>query len=77
MKIQKALHRLRLNEGYNSDFLYYRMLLAGRTGGLKKYLIGSTIKHLTGISLKQIEFDYPDNKTQFAIAGVLRSLVQK
>ncbi|QHP56982.1 restriction endonuclease subunit S [Pectobacterium carotovorum] len=77
IKIQKALHRLRVKKGFNYDFLYYRMLLAGRTGELNKYFIGSTIKHLTGVQLKQVEFDFPVESTQDSIASVLRVLDKK
>ena len=77
MKIQKALHRLRVKPGFSADFLYYRMLLAGRTGELSKYFIGSTIKHLTGISLKQVEFKFPNESEQIKIASVLRAIDTK
>ncbi|WP_044211275.1 restriction endonuclease subunit S [Flammeovirga sp. OC4] len=74
MKIQKALHRLRVKKGFSYEFLYYRMLLAGRTNGLDRYFIGSTIKHLTGVNLKNIEFSFPSFNTQKAIAKVLSNL---
>lgn len=77
IKIQKALHRLRVNKGFSYDFLYYRMLLASRTGELNKYFIGSTIKHLTGVQLKQIEFDFPVESIQHAISSTLRVLDEK
>lgn len=77
MKIQKALHRLRVKDGFSTEFLYYRFLLAGRTNFLDKYLIGSTIKHLTGIKLKSIEFTFPEFKNQQAIAKVLADLDAK
>ena len=77
MKIQKALHRLRVKSGFSYDFLYYRILLANRTSELQKYFIGSTIKHLTGVSLKQVEFDFPCHEEQVSIGTVLRSLDQK
>ncbi|MDX1352032.1 MAG: restriction endonuclease subunit S [Thiomicrorhabdus sp.] len=77
MKIQKALHRLRVKRGFSYDFLYYRILLANRTSELQKYFIGSTIKHLTGVSLKQVEFDFPCHEEQVSIATVLRSLDKK
>ncbi|HHC7294157.1 TPA: restriction endonuclease subunit S [Vibrio campbellii] len=77
MKIQKALHRLRVKSGFSHDFLFYRMLLANRTGELQKYFIGSTIKHLTGVALKQVEFDFPSYEKQVSIAAVLRSLDKK
>ncbi len=77
MKIQKALHRVRIKEGYNNQFIYYRFLLAGRNGELERYFIGSTIKHLTGIALKQVEFAYPSLSEQEKIADVLSALDSK
>lgn len=77
MKIQKALHRVRMNDNYNPFFVYYRFLLAGRSGELSKHFIGSTIKHLTGIGLKQVEFEYPSLAIQNQIAAVLSSIDQK
>ncbi|MFN5168162.1 MAG: restriction endonuclease subunit S [Cyclobacteriaceae bacterium] len=77
MKIQKALHRVRVNPGFNNEFLYYRLLLAGRNGELEKYFIGSTIKHLTGVNLKKIEFDFPPYEMQCAISKVLANLDSK
>lgn len=77
MKIQKALHRVRVNLGFNNEFLYYRLLLAGRNGELEKYFIGSTIKHLTGVNLKKIEFDFPSYEMQCAISKVLANLDSK
>jgi type I restriction enzyme S subunit len=77
MKIQKALHRVRVNKDYSNKFLYYRFLLAGRNGELKRHFIGSTIKHLTGAGLKQVEFSFPPLKNQKKIADVLSSLDAK
>ena len=77
MKIQKAIHRIRTNKDFSNEFLFYRFLLAGRTGELKKHFIGSTIKHLTGTALKQIEFDFPSLIDQNRIAAVLSALDAK
>jgi type I restriction enzyme S subunit len=77
MKIQKALHRVRVDGSYSNEFIYYRMLLAGRNGELGKHFIGSTIKHLTGIGLKQVEFSCPPFEEQKAIAAVLSALDAK
>lgn len=77
MKIQKALHRIRTNSSHNNEFLYYRLLLAGKNGDLVKYFIGSTIKHLTGIGLKQVEFSFPIFEEQKKIATVLSTLDAK
>lgn len=77
MKIQKALHRVRMHDNYNPFFVYYRFLLAGRSGELSKHFIGSTIKHLTGIGLKQVEFKYPSLAIQNQIAAVFSAIDQK
>jgi type I restriction enzyme S subunit len=77
MMVQKALHRLRVHPKYSSDFLYYRMKLAGMNRELDRHFIGSTIKHLTGIGLKDVEFEFPDFKEQKSIAVILRSLDKK
>ena len=77
MKFQKALHRLRVKDGYSTEFLFYRMLLAARTGELANHFIGSTIKHLTGIGLAQVEFEFPELAEQQEIAAVLSALDAK
>jgi type I restriction enzyme, S subunit len=77
MKFQKALHRVRIKGDYSNEFVYYRFLLARKTGELYKHFIGSTIKHLTGIGLKDVEFAYPDLSTQQKIAAVLSALDAK
>ncbi len=77
MKIQKALHRLRVHTDCCSDFLYYRMLFAGKNRELERHFIGSTIKHLTGIGLKDVEFEFPGLDDQKRISTVLRSLDEK
>ncbi len=77
MKVQKALHRLRVHCDYNSDFLYYRMKLAGQNRELDRHFIGSTIKHLTGVGLKGVAFEFPPLKEQQKIAKVLRTLDEK
>jgi type I restriction enzyme, S subunit len=77
MKIQKAIHRLRTNKNYSNEFVYYQFLLAGRSGELAKHFNGSTIKHLTGYSLKQVEFKFPPLAEQKKIAAVLSTLDAK
>ncbi len=77
MKIQKALHRLRVRPEYCSNFLYYRMLLAGRNRELDRHFIGSTIKHLTGVRLKDVEFEFPELDEQKSISTALRLLDKK
>lgn len=77
MKIQKALHRVRVKEGFDPYFLYYRILHAGRCGELEKYFIGSTIKHLTGVNLKKIQFKFPPYEEQLLISKCLQTIDKK
>lgn len=77
IKFQKALHRMRVISDYDYSFVFYRLLLAGRNGELSKHFIGSTIKHLTGVGLKQIEFSFPPYGVQQQIAAVLTALDAK
>lgn len=56
MIIQKALHRVRFSESYNSHFAYYFMMHAAGSGQLSQHFTGSTIKHLTGKGLKNVLF---------------------
>ena len=55
LRIQKALHRIRVKEKLNATFLMYYFWFISQTGSIDKYFTGTTIKHLTGQSLKKIE----------------------
>lgn len=59
MKIQKALHRVRVNKTLSEKFLFHFMYFAAMTGKLKKHFTGTTIKHLTGRALKKVEIPLP------------------
>lgn len=74
MKIQKALHRIRPHDCLDVNYLYYWFLLAGRLGWLNRHFTETTIKHLPGDSLKDIEIDMPDISVQKDIGRVLSSL---
>ena len=65
IKIQKALHRIRITDD-NTDYryLYYWFLIAGRQSLLKGNFIETTIKHLTGERLKDIEIEFNDGHTK-------------
>lgn len=71
MKIQKALHRIRPHNDIDYRYLYYWLLLAGRTGILAQYYTGATIKHLPGDKLKSIIIDKPPIDVQQKIANRL------
>ena len=59
MKIQKALHRIRVKKSVYNKFVYYLFSLYAQNGYLEKFFTGTTIKHLTGQSLKSIEIPLP------------------
>ena len=77
MKIQKALHRIRPHDCLDVRYLYYWFLLAGKNGWLNRYYTETTIKHLPGDSLKDVEIDLIDLPLQKGIADVLSSLDDK
>ena len=64
MKIQKALHRIRVDENVNNRYLLYYIMLSAQNGYLEEYFTGTTIKHLTGRKLKQFKFAIPDIEEQ-------------
>lgn len=71
MKIQKALHRVRVHDCLDYRYLYYWFLLAGYQKALDQYFTGATIKHMPGDKLKSIIIDMPPLKTQRRIASIL------
>lgn len=71
MKIQKALHRVRVHSELDYRFLYYWFLLAGKTGALDQYYTGATIKHMPGDKLKSVIIDCPAIEAQHRIANIL------
>ena len=77
MKIQKALHRIRVHSGIDSRYIYYWFLFAGRNHLLEGSFIETTIKHLTGDRLKLIELELPSYAKQKRIGDVLEKLDNK
>jgi type I restriction enzyme S subunit len=71
MMFQKALHRIRPYPSVDTGYLYYALLLKGRSGGMDSYFTGATIKHLPGEQLAKIEVFLPPLGTQRRIAGIL------
>jgi type I restriction enzyme S subunit len=71
MMIQKALHRIRPHDCVDHRFLYYSFLQTGKLGGFAPLFTGSTIKHLTGRSLANLEIELPDLATQARIGSTL------
>lgn len=77
MKIQKALHRIRTKSSLNNRYLYYWFHHAGKHGLLEPYFTGTTIKHLTGRALNNLEIPIPPLGHQEFMAEVLGSLDDK
>lgn len=71
MKIQKALHRVRIYEEIDYRYLFYWFLLAGKSGELEQYFTGATIKHMPGQKLKEVIIDKPPLPVQQHIADIL------
>lgn len=71
MKIQKALHRVRVHEDMDYRYLFYWFLHAGKRGALDQYFTGATIKHMPGDKLKTIEIEKPPLSVQKRIADIL------
>lgn len=71
MRIQKALHRVRMNDTNSSKYLYYYMLWASKNGTLEKYFTGTTIKHLTGKQLSKLVVPSPSLSEQQRIVEIL------
>lgn len=68
MVIQKALHRVRPFSGVLPTYLAYCMASAAHSGKLDRFFTGSTIKHLTGESLRVFPIPLPPFHEQIRIS---------
>ena len=73
MKIQKALHRVRVHDIMDFRFVYYWFLLAGKQGALKQYYTGATIMHMQVQKLKEVLIDKPPLIVQQRIGAYLET----
>lgn len=73
MVIQKALHRIRAQEGVDHRFLFYSFLHLGSTGGFAPFFTGATIKHMPRQQLAKLEVAMPPLSVQDRIASILSS----
>lgn len=71
MKIQKALHRVRVGPHLHPEYLARKLELDFFNGVLGDYYTGITIKHLTGKNLSRYSFPLPPLEEQKRIAGIL------
>ncbi len=73
MKIQKALHRVRVKDNLSVKFLFYFLYYSSISGLLEKYFTGTTIKHLTGSGLKKVSIPLPLYEEQNLIVQEIES----
>jgi type I restriction enzyme S subunit len=74
LTFQKALHRVRLDKKVLPDWLVFNLFIDGKTKKLDKYFTGTTIKHLTGKSLKQYNLLLPPLEEQKEIVKRVEAL---
>lgn len=73
IKFQKALHRVRFSKDVIPDFFLFYLNWISATKQIDKFFTGTTIKHLTGQSLKKIEFPLPSISEQKQIIDEIES----
>jgi len=71
---QKALHRVRVGDKILPEWICYCLKDSADSGRLSSLFTGSTIMHLTGISLKKYEFLLPPLEEQHEIVRRVESL---
>lgn len=77
MKVQKALHRIRVYPTLDNYYLYYWFLHSSKAGRLDPYFTGTTIKHLTGRALAGLPIVLPPITFQRKCSAILKSLDKK
>ncbi|MBN2765552.1 MAG: restriction endonuclease subunit S [Paludibacteraceae bacterium] len=75
-KFQKALHRVRFYYGIPAKLYLFYLELICSNGRIDKYLTGSGIQHLTGISLKKMPISLPPLPEQKRIVEKLDELMR-
>ena len=74
MRIQKALHRVRFPiKSIANKFAYYFIFFSSSNGHLSKFFTGTTIKHLTGKGLANLEIPVCSIAEQIQIAQQIES----
>jgi type I restriction enzyme S subunit len=71
---QKALHRVRTSKHLLADYLSFCLSNSANNGKLEQLFTGSTIKHLTGASLKKLQILLPSREEQEEIVDRVESL---
>jgi type I restriction enzyme S subunit len=73
---QKALHRVQVGKGLKPEWLCYCLKEAADSGRLAELFTGTTIKHLTGVSLRRFEFPLPSPEEQHEIVRRVEALLK-
>jgi hypothetical protein len=71
---QKALHRVRTSKYLLADYLSFCLSNSANNGKLEQLFTGTTIKHLTGASLKKFQILLPSREEQEEIVDRVESL---
>ena len=71
---QKALHRVRTSKHLLADYLSFCLSNSANNGKLEQLFTGTTIKHLTGASLKKLQILLPSREEQDEIVDRVESL---
>ncbi len=77
IKFQKALHRLRPHDNMNVYFLMYVFMLNIQAKNWDQFFTGSTIKHLTGEALKNLQIPVPTLAEQERIVAEIESRFER
>ena len=77
MKFQKALHRIRPKDELDVGYLFYWLTFNAKVGRLDAFFTGTTIKHLTGRALVELDVELPAVRVQKSIAHILGTLDDK
>ena len=77
IKFQKALHRLRPHDNMNVYFLMYVFMLNIQAKNWDRFFTGSTIKHLTGEALKNLQIPIPTLAEQERIVAEIESRFER
>ncbi len=72
---QKAIHRVRVGDNLLPEWLCFCLKDAADSGRLSDQFTGSTIKHFTGVSLKQFRFLLPPIREQHHIIEMINALM--
>jgi type I restriction enzyme S subunit len=74
---QKALHRLRTKAGIEPDFVAKHLVSVAKERSFSDLLTGTTIKHLTQVSLKKVQLPLPPSAEQRRIVAKLDALTAR